>query len=145
MNRILSVTKRKTAIFLHKSLHGNRYAQVALIVLLWLAGEAVSRSTGMPIPGSVLGLFGLLYLLITGTIRLSTMRRGANLLLADMLLFFVPAVLAVLEHSEFLGLIGLKILAVILAGTLMVMCMTALAVDVGYRLMLRLESRHAAS
>ncbi|MBB6161955.1 MULTISPECIES: CidA/LrgA family protein [Rhizobium] len=139
------MTKRKTAILLHKSLHGNRLAQVALIVLLWLAGEAVSRSTGLPIPGSVLGLFALLYLLITGTIRLSTMRRGANVLLADMLLFFVPAVLAVLDHSEFLGLVGLKVLAVIFAGTLMVMCMTALAVDVGYRLMLRMESKHAVS
>jgi holin-like protein len=139
------VTKRKTAILLHKSHHGNRLAQVALIVLLWLAGEAVSRSTGLPIPGSVLGLFALLYLLITGTIRLSTMRRGANVLLADMLLFFVPAVLAVLDHSEFLGLVGLKVLAVIFAGTLMVMCMTALAVDVGYRLMLRMESKHAVS
>lgn len=139
------MTKRKTAILLHKSLHGNRLAQVALIVLLWLAGEAVSRSTGLPIPGSVLGLFALLYLLITGMIRLSTMRRGANVLLADMLLFFVPAVLAVLDHSEFLGLVGLKVLAVIFAGTLMVMCMTALAVDVGYRLMLRMESKHAVS
>lgn len=139
------MTKRKTAILLHKSLHGSRLAQVLLIVILWLAGEAVSRSTGIPVPGSVLGLFGLLYLLITGTIRLSTMRRGANFLLADMLLFFVPAVLAVLDHSEFLGLIGLKVLAVIFAGTLMVMCMTALAVDVGYRLMLRMESRHAVS
>jgi len=139
------VTKRKASILLQRSLHRSRLAQVALIVVLWLAGEAVSRSTGIPIPGSVLGLFGLLYLLVTGTIRLSTMRRGAYFLLADMLLFFVPAVLAVLDHSEFFGLIGLKVLAVIVAGTLMVMCATAMAVDLGYRLMLRLESRHALS
>jgi holin-like protein len=139
------VTKRKASILLQRSLHRSRLAQVALIVVLWLAGEAVSRSTGIPIPGSVLGLFGLLYLLVTGTIRLSTMRRGAYFLLADMLLFFVPAVLAVLDHSEFFGLIGLKVLAVIIAGTLMVMCATAMAVDLGYRLMLRLESRHALS
>jgi holin-like protein len=137
------VTKRKASILLYKSLHRSRLAQVALIVLLWLAGEAVSRSTGLPVPGSVVGLFGLLCLLMTGTIRLSTMRRGAHVLLADMLLFFVPAVLAVLDHSEFLGLTGLKVLAVILAGTFMVMCMTALAVDLGYRVMLRLETRRA--
>lgn len=138
------MTKRKTAILLHKSLHRSRLAQVALIVMLWLAGEAVSRSTGLPVPGSVIGLFGLLYLLASGTIHLSTMRRGAYVLLADMLLFFVPAVLAILDHSEFLGIVGLKVLAVIVAGTLMVMCMTALAVDLGYRLMLRLETRHGA-
>ncbi|WP_119943012.1 CidA/LrgA family protein [Neorhizobium sp. NCHU2750] len=116
-----------------------------LIAVLWLVGEAVSRSTGLPIPGSVLGLFGLLYLLVTGTIHISTMRRGAYMLLADMLLFFVPAVLAVLDHHEFFGPMGLKVLAVIVAGTLIVMCMTAMAVDLGYRLMLRLETRHALS
>ena len=139
------MTKRKAAILLHKSLHRSRLAQVGLIVLLWLAGEAVSRGMGLPIPGSVVGLLGLLVLLVTGTIHLSTMRRGAYALLADMLLFFVPAVLAILDHSEFLGLTGLKVLAVILAGTLMVMCVTALAVDFGYRMMLRLENSRALS
>jgi holin-like protein len=137
------VTKRKATVLLHKGLHNSRLAQVALIVLLWLAGEAVSRSAGLPIPGSVIGMIALLGLLVTGTIGLSTMRRGAYFLLADMLLFFVPAVLAVLDHSEFIGVVGLKILAVILAGTLTVMCVTALAVDLGYRLMLRLETRRA--
>lgn len=137
------MTKRKTAILLHKGLHRSRFAQIGLIILLWLAGEAISRGTGVPVPGSVIGLFALLCLLTSGTLHLSSMRRGAQFLLADMLLFFVPAVLAVLDHSEFLGLVGLKVLAVILAGTLMVMCMTALAVDLGYRLMLRLENRRA--
>jgi holin-like protein len=51
-----------------------------------------------------------------------------------MLLFFVPAVLAVMDHREFLGLLGLKILSVILLGTVVVMSVTALVVDLGYRL-----------
>ncbi|WP_145635941.1 CidA/LrgA family protein [Neorhizobium alkalisoli] len=108
---------------------------------MWLAGEAISRLSGLPVPGAVIGMFALLALLATGVIRLSSMRRGAYWLLADMLLFFIPAVLAVLDHGEFIGLIGLKIIAVILAGTLAVMCMTALAVDLGYRLMVALENR----
>ena len=53
----------------------------------------------------------------------------AEWLLADMLLFFVPAALAVLNHPEFLGLTGLKILFVILASTVAVMVTTALVVD----------------
>jgi holin-like protein len=137
------VIRRKTAILLYRSLHNSRLAQVAFIVALWLAGEAVSRLSGLPIPGSVIGMFGLLALLATGTIRLSSMRRGAYWLLADMLLFFVPAVLAILDHGEFIGIIGLKILAVILAGTFVVMCFTALAVELGYRVMLSLEERRA--
>ena len=46
-----------------------------------------------------------------------------------MLLFFVPAVLAVTQHGEFIGLLGLKVLVVILAGTVTVMAVTALTVD----------------
>jgi holin-like protein len=135
------VSRRKTAILLSRSLQNSRIAQVAVIVAMWLAGEAISRLSGLPVPGAVIGMFALLALLATGVIRLSSMRRGAYWLLAHMLLFFIPAVLAVLDHGEFIGLIGLKIIAVILAGTLAVMCMTALAVDLGYRLMVALENR----
>jgi holin-like protein len=61
------------------------------------------------------------------------MKRGADWLLAEMLLFFVPAVLALLDHREFLGLLGLKILAIIVLSTTMVMGVTALTVDLCYR------------
>jgi holin-like protein len=54
-----------------------------------------------------------------------------------MLLFFVPAVLALLDHNELLGLMGLKILAVIIVSTIMVMSVTALTVDLCYRWMER--------
>jgi holin-like protein len=137
------MTRRKTSILIYRALHKSRLLQVGLIVLMWLAGEWLARKTGLPVPGSVIGLFGLLGLLATGTIHLSSMRRGATFLLADMLLFFVPAVLAVLDHSEFLGLVGLKILAVILVGTVTVMSVTALAVDFGCRIMLGLEEKRA--
>lgn len=137
------MSRRKSAILFHRTLQSSRVAQVVLLAIVWLLGEAVARLTGIPVPGAVIGLFGMLALLASGVIRLSSMRRGAHVLIADMLLFFVPAVLAVLEHGEFVGLIGLKILAVILVGTVTVMCMTALAVDAGYRVMVAMEHRRA--
>jgi holin-like protein len=48
-------------------------------------------------------------------------------------LFFVPAALAVLDHRELLGLVGLKVLAVIVGSTLAVMGVTGLIVDLCYR------------
>lgn len=137
------MTRRKTSILIHRALHKSRLLQVGLIISFWLVGEALSRGFHLPVPGSVIGLIGLLGLLASGAIRLSSMKRGAAWLLADMLLFFVPAVLAVLDHGEFLGLVGLKILVVILLGTVTVMSMTALAVDLGYRIMLNLEQKRA--
>ena len=70
------------------------------------------------------------------------MRLGANWFLAEMLLFFIPAVPAVMDHREFLGLMGLKILGVILGGTIAVMAVTALTTDLAYRLCLA-QRRHA--
>jgi len=46
-----------------------------------------------------------------------------------MLLFFVPAVLAALDHREFLGLLGLEILVIILISTALVMAATAFTID----------------
>ncbi len=123
----------------------SRIGQIALIAGFWALGEGIVRVTQMPVPGSVIGLFLLFILLITGAINLLTVRRGAQWYLAEMLLFFIPAVLAVLDHHEFFGLLGLKILAVILLGTVIVMISTALAVEAGLRLSRYLqEIRHSS-
>ena len=111
----------------------NRLAQLALVAAFWLAGEAFVRLTGFPLPGGIIGLALALALLLAGGLKVASMKRGANWLLAEMLLFFVPAVLALLDHGELIGLLGLKIFAIILLSTTAVMCVTALTVDACYR------------
>lgn len=106
--------------------------QTLLILLFWLAGEAIASVTGLPIPGAIIGLLIVLALLGSKRLSICTVRRGARWFLAEMLLFFVPAVLAVLDHQELIGLLGLKILAVIVLGTFVVMIVTAAVIDVCY-------------
>lgn len=125
---------RKTFLSLRLAVRRSRLVQGALLVVFWVLGEAVVRFTRLPVPGGVLGLAVVLILLVSGRLRAVNLRRGAEWLLADMLLFFVPAVLAVLDHREFLGVLGVKLLAAVLAGTLLVMGGTALTVDLCCRL-----------
>jgi holin-like protein len=120
-------------------LQRSRLLQIGVLGGFWLLGEAVSRKLALPVPGGILGLFGVLALLAGGWLRPASVRRGARWLLAEMLLFFVPAVMAVLDHREFLGVLGLKLLAVVVLGTITVMGSTALAVDAGFHW----EARHA--
>lgn len=120
-------------------MHHNLIAQMLLIGLFWFIGEIIARFTHIPLPGGIIGLGLVLLALGFGWLSLSSMKRGANWLLAEMLLFFVPAVLALLDHKEFIGLLGLKILLVILAGTFVVMSVTALTIDLCYRWTLRHE------
>ncbi|MGM4983188.1 CidA/LrgA family protein [Rhizobium sp. SG570] len=121
----------------------SRLAQILLLLAFWQAGEAIVRLAHLPIPGAIAGMLLVLALFASGKVGVASMQRGAEWFLAEMLLFFVPAVLAVLDHGEFIGIVGLKVLAVILVGTIIVMGVTAIAIDIGCRLMMRQGvSRH---
>jgi holin-like protein len=62
-------------------------------------------------------------------------------LLAEMLLFFVPAVVAVVNYQDLLLQEGWRIMVVLLVSTTLVLGTTALVVDRVYRLELKLARR----
>lgn len=107
--------------------------QVLLLLGFWQIGEGIVRLTRLPIPGAVVGLFLVLALLANNWFSPASLQRGSRWFLAQLLLFLLPSVLSLLDHPEFVGLLGLKILAAILLGTLSVMVVTALVVDFCYR------------
>ena len=102
--------------------------------LFCLGCDALARRLHLPLPGSVLALGLLLVLLGLRVVPLAGLRRGADWLLAEMLLFFIPAVMAVSQHLDLLRSEGVRIVAVILIGTVLVMTTTALLVDLVWRL-----------
>ena len=97
---------RQINIVGRQTLRRNGIVQIGMLIGLWAIGARIAQLT-----------------------HVASLRRGANWLLAEMLLFFIPAILAVLNHPEFWGWLGLKILAVILVGTGTVMVVTALTVE----------------
>jgi holin-like protein len=118
---------------LRRFVHRNEPLQIGLVLALWLAGQSVVKLTGLPLPGGVVGMIAVLLLFATRRISILSVRRGAEWFINDMVLFFVPAVLAVLDHRELLGIVGLKVMGVILGSTLAVMSVTGLTVDLCYR------------
>lgn len=117
----------------------NRWLQIGALVGLWWLCDALARHLALPVPGGVLGMLLVLGLLLGGGLRARWFSRGAASLLDHMVLFFVPAVMALMNHPELLGGIGLKILAVILISTVAVMVGTAAVVE----LLLRWRQRDA--
>lgn len=134
------MSRPRLALLLRSTLRRSRVLQICLLVLFSLLGQALAQLLGLPVPGGVIGMALVLALLATGRLRLRNVHRGASWLLGEMLLFFVPAVMSLLDHREFLGVLGLKLLAVILLGTVLVMAGTALTIDICYRWM----NRHAS-
>lgn len=129
----------RTAVRLRSLLRRSRVLQISLLILFSLLGQALANAAGLPVPGGVIGMALVLALLASGLLRVRNVHRGANWLLGEMLLFFVPAVMSLLDHREFLGVLGLKLLVIILVGTALVMAGTALTIDLCYRWM----NRHA--
>src|SRR5262249_42791376 len=86
----------------------------------------------LPIPSGIVGLAFALILLATRWVSLFALRRGAEWFVGDMMLLFVPAVVSILDHPEFVGRLGLELLAVIVLGTLSVMTVTAMTAKLVY-------------
>lgn len=72
---------------------------------------------------------------------LQWVRAGARWLLAEMLLFFVPAVVAVVNYAQLLLVDGWRIFAVIALSTVMVLGTTAWVVEKVYRYEMRRLNR----
>ncbi len=74
----------------------------------------------------LVGMVLMLTLILCRALPLNWVRAGARWLLAEMLLFFVPAVVAVVNYAQLLMVDGWRIFAVIALSTLMVLGATAL-------------------
>lgn len=121
-------------------------AQIALLAGIWLLADWAVRAWSLPLPANVTGMLALLALLLLGWVRVEWFSAGAGWLLAEMLLFFVPAVVAVVNYGRLLLDEGWRIALVLLLSTALVMAATSLVVDRLYRLELwlaRRSRRHA--
>lgn len=91
-----------------------------------LAGEALVRATGTPVPGPVVGLVLLLGLL--GVLRRvpGQLEPVANGLLAHLSLLFVPAGVGVMAHAGRIQADWLPIAVALVASTILTIAVTAL-------------------
>jgi holin-like protein len=103
--------------------------QVAVLYLFLFLGTELKTLLPLPIPASMYGL-GLLFLaLCAKIIKLEWVEKGANLLLAELLLFFVPSAVGIVNYNEIISFQGAEIVGIICISTIMVMGFTALIAD----------------
>ena len=113
--------------------------ELAILFALFLFGGQLAVWLGWPIPGGVMGLALLLLLFASGVVKPATLQLGAGWLMAEMLLFFIPALMSLLDYGTLVREEGWRILLVIAVSTLMVMVVTAVTVELVCRWRLRHE------
>ena len=115
--------------------------QVLLYAGLFVFAQYLVSWLHLPLPANLVGMVLLLALIVCRVIPLKWVRAGARWLLAEMLLFFVPVVVSVVQYPDLLLHSGLKLVVVVVGGTVLVLAATSLAVDRMYRLEIRLARR----
>ncbi|WP_025858060.1 CidA/LrgA family protein [Pseudomonas sp. CHM02] len=115
---------------------------IELVVLLaiYLLGCQLATWLAWPVPGGVVGLGLLLATFASGLVKPATLQLGAGVLMAEMLLFFIPALMSLLDYGGLLRNDGWRILLVIGFSTLAVMLVTAFTVELVCRWRLRHEA-----
>ena len=98
--------------------------QVGYLYFVLFIGNSISSYLHIPIPGSIIGL-GLLFLLLQFEIvKLEWIELGAGLLLSELLLFFIPSAIGVIDYDALLGVQGMKVIGVIVGSGIVVMLAT---------------------
>ena len=116
------------------------FVELAVLLGLYLLGCQLAAWLAWPIPGGVIGMALLLLAFAFGWVKPAALQMGAGVLMAEMLLFFIPALMSLVDSGGLLRNDGWRILLVIAASTLMVMLVTAFTGE----LVVRLRRSHEA-
>jgi len=110
------------------------------IIALWLLAQQVVQRTHLALPAGILGLACMLALLFGGLLPTRYVEEGAEMLLGEMTLFFIPPLLSIISLWPLLMAQGFRLALALVLGCLSVMVCTALVVDRVFQLEQR---RHA--
>jgi holin-like protein len=104
-------------------------AQVVFFVLFSWFMNRLMEICRLNIPGSLAGIVVLFVLLQTGILKLEWIDLGAKWLIAEMLLFFIPSAVGIVEYKALIWESGFRMLIVVAASILVVMAGTGLLAE----------------
>ena len=136
---------RQTRWTIRRSRHLNGLQVVLQVALLWgisIAADTLANVLHSPIPGSIIGFAALFLLLKFRVVKLSWVEKGADFLLRNLLLFFIPAAVGIIQYGHLVRVDGIRLLGLILMSIVLVMSWTGWLAE---RLSKRQQRENSAS
>ncbi|MGC7873872.1 CidA/LrgA family protein [Desulfosporosinus sp. SYSU MS00001] len=124
MRNALQITKmlKLTRIFI-------AIIQIGILYIFSLIGSFLGELLHLNFPGSLIGMGILFILLHLKVFPYNWVVIGGNWLLAELLLFFIPSVVAIMQYIQFLHREGLDLFLIILISTAAVMVSSGLTAE----------------
>ena len=99
---------------------------ITILLLFQLAGEIISQTVRLPIPGPVVGMGLFFAALASPRVRSERLRRAAQNLLQHLSLLFVPAGVGVMLHVQRVAEEWFPIAIALVLSTVLAIAVTAL-------------------
>ncbi|MGI2175834.1 CidA/LrgA family protein [Shewanella ulleungensis] len=135
LNAHRNLLKCKTTLFVQV---------VGLCLFAWIC-QWVAQSVHSIIPGSVIGLGLLLLLLSCRWVPEKVVNKGSAWLIGDLLLFFIPPVVAMTKYQLILESYGVELIVCMLLASISVLLGTAFVVDKLFKFERQQRLNHIAS
>ena len=91
--------------------------QTAILTAIFVGCDQLTRLTAIPLPGNVLGVIVLFFLLLTGIIKESHISLAAEFLLRHLVFFFVPIAVGLMQWGNVFYDYGWVLAAAIVGST----------------------------
>lgn len=75
--------------------------QFTIIFSIYSISDILSKTLKLPIPGNVIGMILLFFLLLTGIIKENHIDEASNILISNMALLFIPGTLAIMDEYKY--------------------------------------------
>lgn len=98
--------------------------QMCILVGSAMLGNKITQVFNLHVPGSMVGIFLIFFLLETKMIRLEWLEAGANILIGELILFFIPSAVGVVQYRQVMIANGASFALVIFLSTVTVMLCT---------------------
>lgn len=90
--------------------------QVLFLSFIGVVGNFLQQWLNLPLPGTLVGMLLLFVLLLTGIVKLEHVEQGAAILISELLLFFIPSAIGVIQYTQLFGSTGAMLLGVIVTS-----------------------------
>jgi len=102
--------------------------QIGLLLIFWWIGSLLQQALNLPVSAGVIGLFLVLIGLVSGVFKLQWIKTGSDFMLAELVLFFIPCVVGLINYKSLFIAEGWQLITAIVLGTMCVMVFTAYTV-----------------
>ena len=102
---------------------------ITQIFILFLISLSINKTVdlfNLKIPGTILGIMVVFFLLQTKILRLEWIESGGNWLLGNLMLFLIPSAVGIIQYTHLLSENGIRLMTVLVIGSTVVMVLTGL-------------------